>query len=429
MKKFGTFTAMLLASSTFALAADPLSLDQVLLQARDHNPDVLAARQAYEVKRMEIGPSGTWENPTFTYIDENFPSGKAGVDPQNVRHYRIEQKIPFPGKPTHEARMKYHESLIAEAAYRARLLELYKEVRMRYYQLYLSDQQSYLANQSVEVLKNALRTAESRLASSQSSALDVFMGQTELAKAENTVFQIQQQRILAQFKLNTLLNQKPETSLGEASAPELRDLPLGLSDFESLARHSDPLYLSSLHEINHAQTMLRHHRLDFAPDFGVMAEKEVSPGGPDGRMLAVSVSFPLWVERPWKQVQGAKAHLSETEARSQATQNAVVQAVASEFVETTTRLTVARQYRSRILPSANSALKIAQQRYASGQDDFTRLLEAYRAWITVQNEYQEQLYAYAEHWSTLGQWLGVDVAAAKLMFDQMKAMPAGGHHE
>ena len=412
-----------------AHAADSLVLDKVLLQARDHNPEVLAAQHAWEVKRAGIRPAGTWENPKLSYIDERFPMGAAASDPQKIQHYRIEQMIPFPGKLTGEARMKYHESLIAEADYRARIFEVMKDVRMRYYQLYLTDQQIALAQQSAEILKNALRAAQARLASGQSSALDVFMVQTELAKAENTVFQMQQQRKLAAYELNVLLDQDPETILGQATAPELMDLPLSLSDFKIIAQHSDPLYLSSLHEVNHAQAMLRHHRLDFAPDFGVMAEKEVSPGGPDGRMLGVSISFPLWLQRPWKELEGAKAHLSETEASSQATQNIVMKNVAVEFVETNTRLTVVRTYLSRILPAAGSALKIAQQRYASGQDDFMRLLEAYRSWITTHNEYQQQLYEYGEHWSALGQWLGVDVASAKTALEQMRTMPSEDHHE
>jgi cobalt-zinc-cadmium efflux system outer membrane protein len=418
-----------LASLPGSAFAQPVSLDQLLLQAREKNPELIAARHAWEVKQAEERPAGTWENPRFTYEDERMPLGMAGVEPQPIRRYRVDQMIPFPGKPTGEMRMKQHEALIAQADYRARMIAVDKEVRMRYYQLYLADQQVNLANQSAEILKNALRTAQSRLSSSQSSALDVFMVQTELAKAENAAFQTQQQRKLVQYELNFLLNQDPETPIGETTALPLTDLPLPLADFQALARHSDPLYLSSLHEINHARAMLRHHRLDYAPDFSVMAAKETSPGGPDGRMLGFSVSVPLWLQRPWKQVEGAKAHMSETEAKSQAMQNLVLKNVAAEVVETNSRLTVTRNYLSRILPTAGSALKIAQQRYASGQDDFMRLLEAYRAWITSHNEYQQMLYEYGEHWSALGQWLGVDVASAKQMFDQLKWLPEGEHDE
>ena len=137
----------------------------------------------------------------------------------------------------------------------------------------------------------------------------------------------------------------------------------------------------------------------------------------------------MWFWSPTSALRGAEEHLTETEARSQAVQNAVLKNVASEFVEANTRLTVARHYNAGILPAAGSALKIAQQRYASGQDDFIRLLEAYRTWITSHNEYEEELYAYGEHISLLGQWVGVDIDLAKQALDQLQTMPEGEQHD
>ena len=410
-----------------AQAAEPLVLDKVLLQARDQNPELLAYRQAWKVKRAEIRPVGTWDNPTLSYVDERFPSGTDAVPNQKIQHYRIEQTIPFPGKLTGDARMKTHEALIAEADYRAKMLDVFSQVRMRYYQLYLTDQQLALANDSVEILKNALRSAQSRLASSQSSTVDVFMAQTELQKAENSQFELTQERHIIQLELNALLNQDVETVLGVTTPPDLQDLPLATADLQTLARHEAPLYLSAVHEIDHAKSMLTHNRLDFAPDFGVMYEHEQTPSGPAGRQIGVSMSFPLWFWKPWGNVRSAQEHVTEADAQSQAMQTMVSKMVAVESTEVTTHLTLSRRYLSGILPSAKSTLKIAQQRYASGQDDFMRLLEAYRMWISSNNEYQEELYHYGEHWSVLEQWLGVDLVRAQEALEQLKTMPEGHH--
>jgi cobalt-zinc-cadmium efflux system outer membrane protein len=408
-------------------AADSLVLENVLLQARDRNPEIIAARQSWKVAERKVAPAGAWPDPTLTYIDERFPSGIDGVDPMKMQHLRIEQTIPFPGKYSAEARMKHHEALIAETAYKDKTLEILNDVRMRYYQLYLTDQKIGLASQAVEVMRVALHSAQSRLSSNQGSASDVFMAQSELHTMENELFNQQQQRVLIQIELNTLLNQSTETPLGSPQAPDLEDLPLTMSDFQQLARRSAPMYLTALHEIRHSKTMLTRNRLQFLPDFGVMAERETASAGPAGRQIGVSMNFPLWFTRPWNQYKEAEEHLLETEANAQAMENHVVNKVHSTFIQVNTHLTLARNYQATLLPLALSNLKITRQRYAGGDADFLRLLEAFRTWINTHNAYQEELFSYGEKRAELSQWIGMDVSFAKQAIEQEKWMKGDIH--
>ncbi len=419
---------VLLVLPRLSWAGEVLSLPELLLRARDNNPEILASRHAWKVKRDEVTPTAAWPDPTFTFVDEKFPSGMNGVDPEHVQHFRVEQMIPFPGKLTNESRMKYHEALIEEAKYRATTLEVFRDVKARYYQLYLTDRLVALAQQSVDVMKQALGSAQARLASGQASASDAFMAQTELSRMENMLFEQQQARTLIQIELNTLLNQPTDTALGAAQPPELKDPPVGLSELQKLAALNNPLYLAAMHEINHSRVMMTHHRLQFLPDFGVMVERETADAGPAGRQIGVSISFPLWLQRPIGLYRSAKEHLSEAEASSQAMRNMVAKNVHSEFIETNTYLTQTRNYEASILPAALSNLKITQRQYASGQGDFLRLLEAFRTWIQTHNEYQEKLYRYGQHWSELERWLGVPPEKAKEALEQEKVMPMEMNH-
>jgi cobalt-zinc-cadmium efflux system outer membrane protein len=410
-------------------AATTLSLQDLLLKARDRNPEIQAARQAWKVSETQIRPAGTWPDPTFTYVDEKFPSGVVGVAAEPIRHYRIEQGIPFPGKLTSESRMKYHETLIAEANYRAKTLDVLSQVRMRYYQLYLTDQKIALAQQAAEVMKLALKSAQARLGSNQTSASDVFMAQTELRRMENDLFQQQQERTLVQIELNTLLDQPTDATLGTAQGPDLSEVPVPLADLETIARRNDPQYLSAAHEVDHSRAMLTRERLQFAPDFGFMYEYEnSSQGGPAGRQIGVSVTFPLWFRRPWDLYQGAKEHITEAEASSQAMQNEVLNQLHTEFVQTNTHLRLTQNYLGSILPSALSSLKITREQYANGKADFLRLLETFRTWISTHNEYQEELYQYGEHWSLLERWVGIDLTQTKEALEQQHTMPEMTHH-
>ncbi len=262
-----------------------MSLVQVLDMAREKNPDILAAQQSWKVAEAKVSPAKTWPNPSLAYVDERFP-GTNGAPPEKIKHYRVEQSVPFPGKLSGDAQMQHHESLIAEANYRSKIIDVLGEVRMRYYQLYLTDQKIELAGQSVQALKSVLGAAQSRLASGQSSTSDVFMAQLELRKMENALFEERQARTLTEIELNTLMNQPTDTAWGPASAPELAELPGTLAELQTLARDNAPEYMAAAHEINHARAMQSRNRLEFAPDFDLMYEREVSPrrsGGPANR--------------------------------------------------------------------------------------------------------------------------------------------------
>jgi outer membrane protein TolC len=435
MKRIFILLIFMLCADLFEIsnAADvaqmsTMSLSSVLNMAKEKNADIRAARQSWKVSQAQISPAKTWPNPTFTYVDEEFPSGSEGMPAEKIKHYRFEQMVPFPGKLSNDSRMKYHEALIAEANYNSKLFEVLGDVRMRYYQLFLIDQKITLANQSVAALRSVLQTAQSRLASSQSSTSDVFMAQMELRKMENMLFEEQQERILIQIELNTLLNRPTTTEWGSTTSPDLIDLPVSLEGFQNLARNNAPQYWAAMHETNHAKAMLSRNRLEFAPDFDLMYEREAVPSGAAGRQIGVGISFPLWFQRPVGLYKSSKEHVLETEAISEGMENMVMKMVHMEFTETTTHLNLSRNYEKDILPIAQSNLKIAREQYASGRGDFLRILEAFRTWLEANNDYQYQLYHYGEHWSLLEKWVGVDLSKAKDILAEQSAYPKENHH-
>src|SRR4051812_23074916 len=97
----------LFSSASVRLEAGPapaaVSLSEVMAIAQEKNPDILAARQSWKVSRALIGPAKAWPNPIFTYEDEKLPGGMEGVPSEEIKHYRLEQMVPFPGKLSTDA--------------------------------------------------------------------------------------------------------------------------------------------------------------------------------------------------------------------------------------------------------------------------------------------------------------------------------------
>jgi len=378
-------------------------------RARERNPQLRAARQAWKVLDAQSGVAGAFPDPTFTYISEKFPSGMDGTAAESVQHYRVEQPLPFPGKLSKEKLMKHHEALIAETAYDELEREILTQVRQKVYQLALTDRSIALADQSVAVLKNALTSSQTRLSSGQSSTADVFMAQTELRRMENLAYEQHQARLLAQIDLNTLLNDPTDKSLDPLMPPPLQELPMDLAALQVLAVRHSPWIMNGHHEKLHSQAMIDRSRLEYAPNFGLMVERETAPAGPAGRQIGVSMTFPLWLERPWGTMKAAREHALETEAIVEDRTNLVHRMVHAEFIQFNTHLTKARRYQEGIVPSAENTLQVVRQQYASGQTDFLRFLEAFRSWLNARLEYEEEIYQYGHHWAELERWIGADI--------------------
>lgn len=404
-----------------------ISLEDVLQLAKEKNPDIAASLQGWNAMSAQISPAKTWPDPTFSYVNEKIPSGMEGVEPETMKQYRVEQMIPFPGKLSADSKMKYHEARIAESKYRDKILDVIGDVRVRYYQLYLTDRSIELARQSVDLMRNILRTAQARLSSGQSTSADVFMSQTELRKMENMLFEQEQQRTMIQIELNTLLNQPTATAWSKTTAPTIIDIPVSLEDLQLLSETSSPLFMVAMHEIDHGRAMKKRSRLGYAPDFGVMYERQTMAEGPAGREVGVSVSFPLWFSRPRGEIRAAAAHALEAESSAQGMRNMVRKMVHMTFTETNTHLRLTRSYVQGLLPSARGTLDVTREHYVSGRGDFIRFLEAFRAWITANIEYENQLYHYGEHWSELERWVGIDLAQAKEALHQKQSEAPNAH--
>jgi len=385
-----------------------ITLEQALQQAREKNPSLQGARSAYEVSRYGAKIAQWWPDPVFSFSDERQPA-MDGNPPEKMQHFRLDQEIPFPGKRTLEARMKHHESAIAETAYRDAALEVVMGVRMAYYRLYLSEQKIILARESVDSLAKALRSAQARLAAAKTSASDVFLAQVELRKMENMLFEEQQARRLAEIDLNTFLDQPTDTPWETPTPPPLVALPVSLEDLRTLAERNAPKIQSAVHETRHSEAMQRLARLSYAPDFGLMYDHLRADTGETGRELGLSLRVPLWLGRPQGTYKSATAHVKESQAMARMSRSMTLQMVHKEMVEVETHWTLARNAQNGIIPAALGNLRVSRDAYAGGQLDFLRLLEAVRAWIGANELFQDELYHYAEHWSELERWVGVAI--------------------
>jgi cobalt-zinc-cadmium efflux system outer membrane protein len=381
----------------------PASLESVLRDTSEKNPDIQAARRKWRAAAARVPGVASWPDPLLFYSREKTPS-----DDQMSR-LRLEQDIPFPGKKSLEGRLAHHEARIAESRYLAASLDALSQARILYFRLNRAEHLTDEYASDVAAVRSALASARARWTSSSgdSAGRELFSLSAELGRLENRLFEEKQERLLAAAELNTLLDRDVETPPPAVAVPGLRDLPVPLAELRRLARENDPLYLEALHEVNHARAMRTRSRLAFTPDFRVMYERQRAAGGETGYEAGVGVFLPLWLRRPAAEAREASEHLEEAEAMSRAARNEVEKMTVLEFTETVTHLNKARQLDSVVLPAAEGAFRIAQSGYESGRTTFLDFMEALRGLLEARSEYHEEIYHYGEHWALLERWVGV----------------------
>lgn len=113
-----------------------LSLDDVVREARENNPEILAAKEKWLAAERKIPQVRTWPDPQIGIMWENIPRDKLSLGDASMRTYNIFQMIPFPGKLALKARVAKRSAQMAEQMYKAKELEIITKVKKAYYKLF-----------------------------------------------------------------------------------------------------------------------------------------------------------------------------------------------------------------------------------------------------------------------------------------------------
>lgn len=417
MKRFAWL--FLVFPLAFLRAAEP-SLEEVLSEAREKNPDVRAAQGASSAAAARVSPAGTWPAPVLFYSREKSPGAAEGMN-----HFKAEQDIPFPGKLSNEEAMAHHEARLSESRSRAKGLEVAARARNAYVALYRSDRLIRAWTAGLEALRSALRSLEARVAGGSAPADEALSMRAEVGRMENDLWEEKQGRLLASIELNALLDRPVDAPWGMVQAPVLKELKGDLPSFLRRAEAQSPMFLAASHERNHASAMLSRARWEALPDFSLMFDHQTASGGMTGYEAGVGLKVPLWWSRPAGALREARAHVEETDASAEAMRNDVRRMVAMEFTEVHTHFEEARRYEADILPAAEGAFRLSLRRYESGRGDFTRMMEARRAWLEAERNYADQLAHFSEHWGLLESVVGASLDGPD---EAPGAAPTEEHH-
>jgi cobalt-zinc-cadmium efflux system outer membrane protein len=387
------------------------TLGEVVQEAKENNPEILAAKESWLAARSTIWQARTWPDPQFGIMWEDIPRGEYSLGEANMRTYSISQKIPFPGKMTLKGKVAKRSTQVAYQMYKTKEIKIIAEVKKAYFQLFFIHKSIEINQRNKDLLKKFARIAETKYAVGKAPQHDVLQAQVELSLLTDELITLKQEKDTAEAKLNTLLNRPALSPLGKPEEWEAAPLKLKYEELEKLALENRPELKGMDYALARSKTALNLARADFLPDFTFTYRWSEMPPGTDWDKwdALLMMDIPLWF---WKQSYGmseAKAERNRAEAGYQAMKNTVLFQVQDALVRVDSSWRRASLFRTSILPQAEQTMRAAAIAYETEKVDFLTLIRSQKMYQDAELKYYDSLMKYGQNLAELELVVGMNL--------------------
>ena len=288
------------ATSASHLETQPISLKELLEEALDRNPEILAAKARRDAMQAKVSQSWNIKKPWVSY-DVMIENLETRVGPQENR-IGVSQEIPFPTKlplRTKVAKLAAmrvgHEVFHMEQLIRSQLVNAYADLMASQQILTVFEEERQSLEQTADVLR-------SQYLATESGSSDSFKIEAELAKITEQILKITDRRVAAEERLNLLLDRRQNEKWPILSVPSIPELQFDLEALKELTlqyRHGLIIKKLMLKEQETKHTLAK---MEYLPDFEVGVNYvQIGNGttmssndGQDAWMIPIKFNLPLW---------------------------------------------------------------------------------------------------------------------------------------
>jgi cobalt-zinc-cadmium efflux system outer membrane protein len=371
-----------------ALANEPLpgaSVESLLELAKERNPEYASMRYEADAAGERIAPAGAFADPRLRL--ELMDIAKGGEQsptllPNQVgsTRYTLMQDVPWFGKRDLKREIAALEAEGAKGRAMGTWAELSSRIKSGYAQFYYLHQSERLTKEILDLMARLEQLAQVRYAGGLALQQDVIRAQVEQSNMKNELIAIENERRMAQVRLNGLLARPANAPL--AQPERLRPLPpavrLEYGALEERVRARNPQLFSEDAKLRAAEKTRDLTYKNRYPDFNVGIAPVQYGGAIKEWGLMVELNIPLQQSSRRSQEREAEAMLSAARARKEAAANQVL----SELAENISGLDAARRTEmtttTSLLPQAEITFKAAMASYENGKLDFATLLDSQR---------------------------------------------------
>jgi outer membrane protein TolC len=401
-----------LAAAAWAQGASQpvLRLSDLLAEARQKSPEILAARARVQASRARVPQSQSLPDPMGMVELDNagFKQYTVGTDMGSQVMYSITQDIPFPGKLIAQGHAAGREADRSSAELKAVEWDVLTRLKTAYYDLGFVYESLDILEKNRSLLDQFAKTAEVKYRTGSGIQADVLKAQVELAKVEEKRIGLEQRKTALEAQIRSLLTKAPAEVLGRPE-PVLVSFNKSYSSVESLALKNNPELLAQTKGLESSRAQVAEAKYGYLPDLSLTAgygyRGQLDP------MVKAGVGFniPLWaIGKQRNAVKEAQSNLGEAKYSQEAMKQNVLARIGEGYSAVTKAQSLADLYGKTIVPQADAALQSAFSSYKVGKMDFLALLTDFTTLLDYQLQAREQEAELAKAVASLEQVAGTD---------------------
>ncbi len=375
----------------------PTPLPQLVREAEQNNPRILAARRAWQAAEQVPSQVSTLPDPRFTVqqFSVGSPRPFAGFSSSDFAYigFGVSQNLPFPGK----LRLRGEAARRQAAAYgeqmRAIRRAVVEKLEEDYYKLAYYAKTLGILRRDGKLLAQIEKIAEARYRVGEGNQADVLKAQLERTQLLRMIVHHHKRMGQLEAEIKQLLNRPPESP---DIAPEpLKETTLPFTTGQLLARirAGNPTIALDQDLVRRQSLNVELARKDFYPDFNLqyMWQHTGAPF-PDYYMVTFGVKLPIHRTR---RQQAELAEAAEELRRSQRDYEAATQQAYSEVEQRYLAADAAAKtitiYRQGLIPQAQASFEAGLAAYQTGQEDFQSLLSSFLEVLNLNLEYWQTM--------------------------------------
>ena len=398
-------------------AGEVLTLDSLIEEARQNNPEIKAANTRWKASTKRPTQEGSLPDPMIGVDWQNVSFDGITLDEESnsMLKFSFEQEIPFPGKLSSKEKIAARESEAEEKSSQATERRVIADLKVAYYDWYLAKKAIEITERNKELLEKFTKIAEVKYEVGKGIQQDVLKAQVENSKFIEQLEVLKEKKDIIEAKIKSILNRPQNSLLGNPEDIEKTPLTLTSEEVSKLTKENAPILAMKEREIARGEEALNLAQKELYPDFFVGASPGImgrAGNGVDGIWeVSLGLKVPLYFWRKQKPgIEEAALELKGAQEEYSSTNQELSFNVKESYLNAKTSENLMNLYQKGIIPQSRLSLESAVSGYQVGAVDFLTLLDDLMSLFSFELEYERQLTEYQKALARIEEFSGIQIA-------------------
>ena len=388
---------VLLLAVKLPAADPPTPLSALLQEATQNNPDIRAARSAWQAAAQVPSQVSTRPDPQVTVqnLSVGSPRPFAGFSNSEFAYigFGISQDLPYPGKLKLKGEAAQQDAAIDRDRLEGVRLGVVGQLKEAYFQIAYLQQTLEVLERNGKLLEEIERIADARYRVGQGTQQDVLRAQLERTKLLLEIEHHHGAMNTQQALIRKLLNRPPGSA--NITAEPLVETPVRYSSDELLAkaRVSNADVSESREMVKRQSLGLEMVRKDRYPDFNLQYMwQHTDEQFRDYYVLSFSARLPVYRRRKLNaEMAQSVEELNQARREYESQVQSVFFDVRNQYIAAETASQMLKIYREGLIPQAFATYQAGLASYQTGRLDFESLFSTFMDVLNFDSEYWKTL--------------------------------------